>query len=123
MHKFSFCVLMYSFDLKCVIVMSSFLNFFSVTDPEITTMFVSKLIFFSAVINVAFSCYQCFIDVEDSLRLCWGHILTEYNTRNVDSCFKTLDRIFNNETRVIEAGKVGKNEPINVYCNDLYLIL
>ncbi|XP_057195799.1 sperm acrosome associated 6 isoform X2 [Triplophysa rosa] len=89
-------------------MMSFFFDFFSVTDPEITKMFVLKLIFFSAIINVAFGCYQCFIDVEDSLRLCWGHILTEYNTRNVDFCFKTLDRIFNDEMRVIEAGKVGR---------------
>ncbi len=68
-----------------------------------------KLLLFSSVINTGLTCYQCFIDVDDSLRLCWGHILTEYNIRNVDSCFKTLDRIFNDEARVIEAGKVGKN--------------
>ncbi|KAG7242189.1 hypothetical protein INR49_024235, partial [Caranx melampygus] len=44
----------------------------------------------------------------DSLRLCSGHILTEHNIINVDSCFRKLDRIFNNNERVIEAGKVGK---------------
>ncbi|XP_030641211.1 sperm acrosome membrane-associated protein 6, partial [Chanos chanos] len=54
------------------------------------------------------SCYQCFIDIDDSLRLCWGHILTEYNIRNVDSCFERLDRIFNTEQKVIDAGKVGR---------------
>ncbi|XP_042596906.1 sperm acrosome membrane-associated protein 6 isoform X1 [Cyprinus carpio] len=69
---------------------------------------IVKLLLFSSVINTVYNCYQCFIDVDDSLRLCWGHILTEYNIRNVDSCFKTLDRIFNNESRVIEAGKVGR---------------
>ncbi|KAI2655251.1 Sperm acrosome membrane-associated protein 6 [Labeo rohita] len=69
---------------------------------------IVKLLFFSSVIKTALNCYQCFIDVDDSLRLCWGHILTEYNIRNVDSCFNTLDRIFNNESRVIEAGKVGR---------------
>ncbi|KAM7382713.1 hypothetical protein PAMP_002432 [Pampus punctatissimus] len=54
------------------------------------------------------SCYQCFVDVEDSLRLCWGHILTEHNVRNVDACFRKLDRIFNNNQSVIQAGRVGK---------------
>ncbi|XP_041842847.1 sperm acrosome membrane-associated protein 6 [Melanotaenia boesemani] len=54
------------------------------------------------------SCYQCFVDLEDSLSLCWGHVLTYYNVRNVDACFKTLDRIFNTNERVIEAGRVGK---------------
>ncbi|XP_055066322.2 sperm acrosome membrane-associated protein 6 isoform X1 [Misgurnus anguillicaudatus] len=71
-------------------------------------MFVLKLVFFSSVFGTALNCYQCFIDVDDSLRLCWGHILTKYNTRNVDSCFNTLDRIFNNEPKIIEAGKVGR---------------
>ncbi|KAL1259468.1 hypothetical protein QQF64_010045, partial [Cirrhinus molitorella] len=61
-----------------------------------------------SIIKTALNCYQCFIDVDDSLRLCWGHILSEYNIRNVDSCFNTLERIFNNESRVIEAGKVGR---------------
>ncbi|KAL7875108.1 hypothetical protein SRHO_G00060780 [Serrasalmus rhombeus] len=42
------------------------------------------------------------------MRLCWGHILTEYNIRNVDSCFKMLDRMFNNNQNVIEAAKVGR---------------
>lgn len=83
-------------------------------------MLVSKLIVFSAIINIAFGCYQCFIDVDDSIRLCWGHILSKYNTRNVDSCFETLDRIFNNEPRVIEAGKVGEKD---LHQYDLYFIL
>ncbi|XP_058603978.1 sperm acrosome associated 6 isoform X2 [Onychostoma macrolepis] len=69
---------------------------------------IVKLLLFSSVINTVLNCYQCFIDVDDSLRLCWGHILTEYNIRNVDSCFITLESIFNNESRVIEAGKVGR---------------
>ncbi|KAM6909830.1 sperm acrosome membrane-associated protein 6 [Xenentodon cancila] len=53
------------------------------------------------------SCFQCFVDVQDSLRLCSGHILTRYNVRNVDACFKMLDRIFNTNDSVIEAGRVG----------------
>lgn len=71
-------------------------------------VFIVKLLIFTSVVTSALTCYQCFIDVDDSLRLCWGHILTEYNVRNVDFCFKRLDRIFNNEEKVIEAGKVGK---------------
>ncbi|XP_056123577.1 sperm acrosome associated 6 isoform X2 [Rhinichthys klamathensis goyatoka] len=69
---------------------------------------IVKLLFFSSIISTALNCYQCFIDVDDSLRMCWGHMLTQYNVRNADSCFKTLDRIFNNEPRVTDAGKVGR---------------
>ncbi|KAM3614398.1 uncharacterized protein V6R79_013467 [Siganus canaliculatus] len=54
------------------------------------------------------SCYQCFIEPQDSGRLCSGHILTEYNIVNVDSCFKKLDRIFNHNEKVIEAARVGE---------------
>ncbi|XP_062278977.1 sperm acrosome associated 6 [Scomber scombrus] len=62
----------------------------------------------SLLFSTSLSCYQCFVNVPDSLRLCWGHILTEHNVRNVDSCFRKLDRIFNNDQRVIQAGRVGK---------------
>ncbi|KAK1895211.1 Sperm acrosome membrane-associated protein 6 [Dissostichus eleginoides] len=62
----------------------------------------------SLLLGPSLSCYQCFVEVQDSLRLCWGHILTEHNVRNVDYCFRKLDRIFNNHERVIEAGRVGK---------------
>ncbi|XP_071326817.1 sperm acrosome membrane-associated protein 6 isoform X2 [Trachinotus anak] len=62
----------------------------------------------SLLFSTSLSCYQCFVDVQDSLRLCWGHILTEHNIRNVDACFRKLDSIFNNNKRVIEAGRVGK---------------
>eukprot|EP00064_Thunnus_orientalis_P009172 superscaffoldBa00001150_g9195 len=62
----------------------------------------------SLLFSTSLSCYQCFVDVQDSLRLCWGHILTEHNVRNVDACFRKLDRIFNNDQRVIQAGRVGK---------------
>ncbi|KAM9489032.1 sperm acrosome membrane-associated protein 6 [Clarias gariepinus] len=58
--------------------------------------------------GVVLSCYQCFIDTDESINLCWGHTVSEYNIRNIDSCFKTLDRIFNNNPRVIEAAKVGR---------------
>ncbi|XP_054597294.1 sperm acrosome membrane-associated protein 6 isoform X2 [Nothobranchius furzeri] len=60
------------------------------------------------------SCYQCFVDVEDSLRLCWGYVLTQYHVRNVDECFRLLDRIFNLNQTVIEAGRVGKGFDTNL---------
>ncbi|KAG1947631.1 sperm acrosome membrane-associated protein 6 isoform X1 [Pimephales promelas] len=71
-------------------------------------LLIVKLLFFSSIISTALNCYQCFIDVDDSLRMCWGYMLTQYNVRNPDSCFKTLDSIFNNEPRVTDAGKVGR---------------
>ncbi|XP_045556793.1 sperm acrosome membrane-associated protein 6 isoform X2 [Salmo salar] len=66
------------------------------------------VLYASMLFNPSSSCYQCFVEVEDSIRLCWGHVLTEYNIRNVDSCFKKLGNIFNNNQKVIEAGRVGK---------------
>ncbi|XP_072250631.1 sperm acrosome membrane-associated protein 6 [Leuresthes tenuis] len=67
-----------------------------------------RLMCVSLLFCPSLSCYQCFVDVPDSLRLCWGHVLTQYNVRNVDACFRKLDRIFNTNERVIEAGRVGK---------------
>ncbi|XP_034466189.1 sperm acrosome membrane-associated protein 6 [Hippoglossus hippoglossus] len=67
-----------------------------------------RLVCVSLLFGTSLSCYQCFVDVQESLRLCWGHILTEYNIRNIDACFRKLDRIFNNNERVLEAGRVGK---------------
>lgn len=64
----------------------------------------------SLLFSKSLSCYQCFVNVEDSFRLCWGHILTEHNVRNVDSCFRMLDHIFNNNQRVIQAGRVGADK-------------
>ncbi|XP_073341546.1 sperm acrosome membrane-associated protein 6 [Pagrus major] len=66
------------------------------------------LVCVSLLFGTSLSCYQCFVDVQDSCRLCWGHILTEHNVRNVDACFRKLDHIFNNNKGVIEAGRVGK---------------
>ncbi|XP_028281082.1 sperm acrosome membrane-associated protein 6 [Parambassis ranga] len=64
----------------------------------------------SLLLSPSLSCLQCFFDGREELLadLCFGHILSEYNIRNVDACFKMLDRIFNNNERVIEAGRVGK---------------
>lgn len=61
----------------------------------------------SLLFGTSLSCYYCFIDNTDSARLCWGHILDEVGVRNVDACFRKLDRIFNNNEEVIEAGSVG----------------
>ncbi|XP_030225319.1 sperm acrosome membrane-associated protein 6 [Gadus morhua] len=56
----------------------------------------------------ALGCYQCLVEVSTSLRLCWGHWLTQHKIRNLDSCFRTLDRVFNYNQKVIEAGRVGE---------------
>ncbi|KAK2910394.1 sperm acrosome membrane-associated protein 6 [Channa argus] len=65
------------------------------------------LVCFSSMFSTSLSCYECFVDVNDSLRLCWGYFYTEYGVRNVDTCFRTLGRIFTNNEDVIEAGRVG----------------
>ncbi|XP_028836556.1 sperm acrosome membrane-associated protein 6 [Denticeps clupeoides] len=72
------------------------------------------LMHFSSLAAPSLSCFQCFVSQEDSLRLCWGHIVAEYNIRNIDSCFKTLDRIFNDERRVITAGEVGRGYDVKL---------
>ncbi len=71
------------------------------------------LVCVALLFGTSLSCYQCFVDVQDSLRLCWGHILTKYNIRNVDACFRKLDRIFNNNKEVTEAGRVGAGKEIH----------
>ncbi|XP_041649245.1 sperm acrosome membrane-associated protein 6 [Cheilinus undulatus] len=73
-------------------------------------MRTSALLFvcLSLLLSPSMSCFQCFIDVADTGRLCWGHILSQYSVRNVDACFRKLDRIFNNNERVIKAGRVGE---------------
>ncbi|XP_061109395.1 sperm acrosome associated 6 [Conger conger] len=61
----------------------------------------------SACVACSCGCFQCLVDVDDSLRLCWGHVLSKYGVRNMDSCFRTIDRIFNHEQKVLQAGRVG----------------
>lgn len=70
--------------------------------------FVVRLHFLMVLVCVGLSCYQCFIEPDESVRLCWGYVLSEHNIRNIDACFETLDRIFNNNPSVIKAAKVGK---------------
>ncbi|CAL8247837.1 unnamed protein product [Lota lota] len=73
-------------------------------------MWVSVVVVLQAglLVSPTLGCYQCLMDVGASLRLCWGHMLTRYKIRNVDSCFETIDRVFNNNEKVIEAGRVGE---------------
>lgn len=65
------------------------------------------LVCVSLLFGTSLSCYQCFVDLQDTNRLCLGHILTEHNVRYVDGCFRKLDHIFNNNKAVIEAARVG----------------
>ncbi|KAK7926292.1 hypothetical protein WMY93_008602 [Mugilogobius chulae] len=55
--------------------------------------------------------------VQDSLDLCWGYVLLEHEVRNVDACFKRLDSIFNNNSRVLESARVGAG--YDVQLNDI----
>ncbi|KAK9513596.1 hypothetical protein VZT92_027115 [Zoarces viviparus] len=66
------------------------------------------LVCVSLLFGTSLSCLQCFIDISVRNRLCWGHVLTEHNVRYVDGCFKKLDRLFDRNERVIEAGRVGR---------------
>lgn len=65
------------------------------------------------LLGASLGCYQCFISVEDSSRLCMGHIKAGQSLSglpshdNIDSCFKKLDVIFNNNPSVISAARVG----------------
>lgn len=58
-------------------------------------------------------CYQCFIKVEESSRLCLGFIKDGSSMSglpshdNIDTCFKKLDVIFNDNPSVIAAARVG----------------
>lgn len=54
-------------------------------------------------------CYQCFVfDLMVTLtRLCSGHVLDQSGVRNVDSCFKKVERAFDGNEKVIEAARVG----------------
>lgn len=75
------------------------------------------LVCVSLLFGTSLSCFQCFVDLRDSYRLCWGHFLTSgHNIRNMDSCFRKVDRIFNNNKRVIEAGRVGME---NIFFNNI----
>ncbi|XP_024123851.1 sperm acrosome membrane-associated protein 6 isoform X5 [Oryzias melastigma] len=53
------------------------------------------------------SCFQCFVAPQDTLRLCWGHVLIQSNAKNVDACYRKVDRIFNNNEKMMEAARVA----------------
>lgn len=54
-------------------------------------------------------CFQCFlVDLTLTLtRLCSTHVLDQYGIRNVDLCFKKVERAFDGNEKVIEAARVG----------------
>ncbi|XP_061631996.1 sperm acrosome associated 6 isoform X2 [Phyllopteryx taeniolatus] len=59
------------------------------------------------IFRTSVCCFRCFVDVMQSVRLCSGYISTEKNVQSMDDCFKILDRLFNFNPKVIEAGRVG----------------
>lgn len=71
-----------------------------------------KLIFCLLCLSVSVTrlsgCLWCFITPNDCVRLCWGHILIEENVRNIESCMKLLDQMFNFNKTIINAGRVGE---------------
>lgn len=54
-------------------------------------------------------CYQCFVaDLAFTLtRLCSGHVLDQSGVRNIDACFKKVEKAFDGNEHVIEAATVG----------------
>ncbi|XP_023656301.2 sperm acrosome membrane-associated protein 6 isoform X3 [Paramormyrops kingsleyae] len=60
-----------------------------------------------ALVDSGLSCFQCFVDADESSRLCKGYILSGYDIVNLDHCFKAIYRIFNNNTKVIQAAHVA----------------
>ncbi|XP_048840707.1 sperm acrosome associated 6 isoform X1 [Brienomyrus brachyistius] len=59
-----------------------------------------------AVVDSVLSCFQCFVDADETSRLCKGYILSGYDIVNLDHCFNAIYRIFNN-TKVIQAAHVA----------------
>lgn len=72
-------------------------------------MFASalRLVCVSLLLSSAMSCYWCFVGMSVSRPLCYGHIYTKHNVRNVDRCFKKLDKYFNYNQKVLDASRVG----------------
>lgn len=70
------------------------------------------------LLGASLGCYQCFISTDDSSRLCIGHIKAGHSLSglpshdNIDSCFKKLDVVFNNNPRVISAARVGATQTL-----------
>lgn len=72
-----------------------------------------RLLCITWLLGCSLGCYQCFISSQDSGRLCRGHTKDGKSLwgipshDDIDACFKKLDVIFNNDPRVISAGRVG----------------
>lgn len=70
------------------------------------------------LLGASLGCYQCFISADDSSRLCIGHIKSGQSLSglpshdNIDSCFKKLDVVFNNNPSVISAARVGATQTL-----------
>lgn len=70
-------------------------------------MFLLRLACLSLLFGCTRGCFQCFVGIQDSIDLCWGYVILEHEVRNIDTCFKRLDAIFNHNSRVIESARVG----------------
>lgn len=66
----------------------------------------------SLLICPSLSCYICFIKPQVSARLCSGYVVGETNVNSVDECFRMLDRIFNTNKKVTEAGRAGRGQAV-----------
>ncbi|XP_008430592.1 sperm acrosome membrane-associated protein 6 [Poecilia reticulata] len=61
----------------------------------------------SLLICPSLSCYVCFIKPQVSGRLCTGFIVEETYVNSVDECFRMLERIFDTNEAVMEAGRAA----------------
>lgn len=59
------------------------------------------------LVKPSVGCFRCFVNLKETSELCAGYKTTMFNLNTVDECFKTLDRLFNDNPKVIEAGRVG----------------
>ncbi|XP_042565172.1 sperm acrosome membrane-associated protein 6-like [Clupea harengus] len=62
----------------------------------------------SVTVSPSSSCLQCFVDPNDAVRMCWGYIIIEHDVRNIGECMRMVDRIFNHNKTVMDAGRVGR---------------
>ncbi|XP_019741826.1 sperm acrosome membrane-associated protein 6 isoform X1 [Hippocampus comes] len=60
------------------------------------------------LVRPSVGCFRCFVSLKETSELCSGYKMTTFHLINVDRCFETLDSIFNDNPKVIEAGRVGK---------------
>lgn len=84
-------------------------------------MIVCGLVLY-ALVESGLSCFQCFVDADETSRLCKGYILSGYDIVNLDHCFKSIHRIFNNNTKIIQAAHVGEIRAVNYICVFIYSI-